>query len=78
MIAREENATMNAHAANGETPVAFAGWMKWTAAAALLGALMLSACAMPSGTDTSSGLRDPSSGNAESVPSDAWFKDRPQ
>lgn len=77
MIAREGNATMSAHAANGEMPVTIAGWTRWTAAA-LLGALMLSACTVPPGTDASAGLRDPSIGNAESVPYDAWFKDRPQ
>jgi hypothetical protein len=42
----------------------------------LLGTMALSACETPSNTPT--GLYDPSSDNSESIPYDAWFKDRPQ
>ena len=42
----------------------------------LLGTMALSACETSSNTTT--GLYDPSSDNTESVPYDAWFKDRPQ
>ncbi len=52
-------------------------WMKLALAAALLGTVALSACeTMPAGSTTS--LQDPLSDNAQSVPYDAWFKDRPQ
>lgn len=50
--------------------------MKFVLAAVLLGTMALSACATsPTGP---SGLYDSSSDNGESVPYDAWFKDRPQ
>lgn len=51
-------------------------WMKFMLVAAFMGTLALSACGTaPNGV---SGLSDPSSGNSQSVPYDAWFKDRPQ
>jgi hypothetical protein len=51
-------------------------WTKLAMAAMLFGTVALSACeTTPSAT---TGLQDPSSDNAESVPFDAWFKDRPQ
>ena len=52
--------------------------MKAALAAALFGAMALSGCATPPGTNASTGLYDPSSDNTESVPYDTWFKDRPQ
>lgn len=52
-------------------------WMKLATAALLLGTVALSAC------DTTqdaapTGLQDPMSDNTQSIPFDAWFKDRPQ
>lgn len=51
-------------------------WMKLAMAAALLGSVALSACDTTPAPAT--GLQDPASDNTESVPFDAWFKDRPQ
>jgi hypothetical protein len=55
-------------------------WMKLAMAVGLLGTLVLSACETPPGSNKTAAqdLRDPASNNAESVPFDAWFKDRPQ
>jgi hypothetical protein len=50
--------------------------MQAATALVLLGTMALSACETPSRAPT--GLYDPSSDNSESVPYDAWFKDRPQ
>ena len=50
--------------------------MKFALAAVLLGTMALSACETSPTAPT--GLYDPSSDNGESVPYDAWFKDRPQ
>jgi hypothetical protein len=52
-------------------------WTKLAMAVALLGTMALSACETTPGAATT-GLQDPSSDNWESVPYDAWFKDRPQ
>jgi hypothetical protein len=53
-------------------------WMKTALAAVLLGTMVLSACTTPSSTNAGTGLYDRSSDNTESVPYEAWFKDRPQ
>lgn len=52
-------------------------WTKVAMAAVLFGTMTLSACETKPAT-TTTGLQDPSSDNSESVPYDAWFKDRPQ
>jgi hypothetical protein len=56
-------------------------WMKLAMATVLLGTVALSACTTMPASNTRSGaadLQDPASDNTESVPFDAWFKDRPQ
>jgi hypothetical protein len=54
--------------------------MKLAVAVSLLGTLVLSACDTPPGSNRAAAqdLRDPASDNTQSVPFDAWFKDRPQ